>query len=223
MTAADDEFRARLAAAWPLFGLEIRSERLVLRLPTDGELLELMGLARAGIHPPEEMPFAIGWTDVPSPAFERGFLAHHWGQRAAWATDAWALNLVVLVDGRPTGSQSIHARQFATYRTVDTGSWLGRTRQGHGLGKEMRSAVLAFAFDGLGARFAESSAFLDNQASNAVSRALGYGENGRMQMAPRGEAREAIRWRMTAEAWRSRPRPPVTIVGLDACRELFGA
>jgi hypothetical protein len=28
---------------------------------------------------------------------------------------------------------------------------------------------------------------------------------------------------MTVERWRSRPRPPLTIEGLDACRELFGA
>jgi hypothetical protein len=28
---------------------------------------------------------------------------------------------------------------------------------------------------------------------------------------------------MTVEDWRARPRPALTIDGLDACRELFGA
>ena len=129
---------------------------------------------------------------------------------------------MVELDGVPIGSQSIHARDFAVFRTVDTGSWLGRAYQGRGLGTEMRAAVLSFAFDGLGAQVAESSGFLDNAASNRVSRKLGYEENGRGSLAPEGIARETQRFRMTAEAWRSRPRPPVTIEGLDACRELFG-
>ena len=50
----------------------------------------------------------------------------------------------------------------------------------------MRAAVLGFAFDGLGAQVAETSAFLDNAASNGVSRALGYEENGFGSLAPRG-------------------------------------
>ena len=75
-------------------------------------------------------------------------------------------------------------------------------------------AVLAFAFDGLGARFAESGAFTDNDRSNAVSRALGYEENGRTELAPRGEPRDTIRWRMSAEQWHARPRPPIAIVPL---------
>ena len=83
--------------------------------------------------------------------------------------------------------------------------------------------MLSLAFDGLGARVAESSAFLDNDASNGVSRALGYEPNGRGSLAPQGLARETQRFRMTVDAWRSRPRPPVEIDGLEACRELFGA
>ena len=212
-----------LVDAWPLFGLRIRSERLVLRLPTDDDLLALLDLAKAGIHPADEMPFGVAWSAEPSPAFERGFVAYHWVSRGGWSVDDWALNLLVESDGQPIGSQSIVAKAFAVHRTVDTGSWLGRAYQGRGFGREMRSAVLAFAFDGLGARYAESSAFLDNAASNAVSRGLGYEDNGRGALAPQGVSRETQRFRMSAEGWRSRPRPPVTIEGLDLCRELFGA
>jgi RimJ/RimL family protein N-acetyltransferase len=215
--------RTTLADAWPIFGLRIRTERLELRLPTDDEILALIDVAKAGIHPPEEMPFGVAFTDPPSPEFEQGFVQHHWSIRGNWTPDAWQLNLGVFHDGSPMGSQSIHGKQFAVYRTVDTGSWLGAAFQGRGFGKEMRTAVLAFAFDGLGARYAESGAFTDNDRSNAVSRALGYEENGRAELAPRGEPRPTINWRMSAETWRSRERPPVTTEGLEACRQLFGA
>lgn len=211
-----------LEAAWPLFGLRIRSENLVLRLPTDDDLLLLLELAKAGIHPPAEMPFGIAWSVVEGPDFDRGFLAHHWSSRGSWSVDDWRLNLLVEADGRLIGSQSMWGHEFPIHRTVDTGSWLGRAFQGRGLGKEMRSAVLSFAFDGLGAHFATSSAFLDNAASNAVSRSLGYEENGRGSLAPRGVARETQLLRLSAEGWRSRQRPPVEIEGLDACRDMFG-
>ena len=215
--------RTTLESAWPLFGLRIRSERLVLRLPTDDDILALIDVAKAGIHPPDEMPFGVAWSVEPSPTFEHGFVQHHWGMRATWTPEAWTLNLLVELDGRPIGSQTIGAKDFAIHRIVDTGSWLGQAFQGRGLGKEMRAAVLAFAFDGLGARVAESAAFLDNAASNGVSRSLGYENNANGSLAPQGVARDSQRFRMTAAAWRSRPRPPVEIDGLEACQELVGA
>jgi RimJ/RimL family protein N-acetyltransferase len=220
---ADEPARARLTAVWPLFGLRLRTEHLVLRLPSDDDILAMIEVARAGIHPPDEMPFGVAWTDVPSPAFERSFVQHHWAARASWSATAWMLHLMVELDGRPVGSQSIVADDFATSRTVHTGSWLGRAWQARGLGREMRGAVLAFAFYGLGAQRAETEAFLDNGASNGVSRSLGYVEDGLGSLAPRGEPLPTQRWLMTEAAWRSRPRPPVVIEGLEACRGLFGA
>ena len=214
---------AGLQALWPLFALRIRSERLVLRLPTDEDIVELFAVARAGIHPPDEMPFGIAWSTMASPAFERGFVQHHWGFRGGWSPDSWQLNLMIESDGEAIGAQSIGAARFAMMRTVDTGSWLGREHQGKGHGREMREAVLALAFEGLGARVATTEAFLDNAASGAVSRSLGYAENGRGSLAPEGMARETLRFRMTLEDWRSRPRSPVTFEGLDDCLAMFGA
>ena len=214
--------RTALEDAWPLFRLRIRSERLVLRMPTDDDLTRLLPVARAGIHDPGTMPFGVAWSTLPSPAFERGFMQHYWRIRGSWSADAWFLNLMVELGGRPIGAQSINADQFSVLRTVHTGSWLGQPFQGLGYGKEMRAAVLAFAFDGLGALVAETAAFTDNAASNGVSRALGYEPNGVGLLAPEGVARESQRFRMTLDGWRSRPRGPVTIEGLEACREMFG-
>ena len=220
---ADARPASTLASVWPLFALRIRSERLVLRLPTDDEILALIDVARDGIHPPDEMPFGVAWSVLPSPDFERGFVQHHWLMRATWTPDDWNLNLMTELDGRPIGTQSVHGTSFAVLRTVRTGSWITRDWQGSGLGKEMREAVLAFAFDGLGARVATSEAFLDNAASNGVSRSIGYEDNGRGALAPQGVSRETQRFRLTEEGWRSKPRSPIEIDGLDACREMFGA
>jgi len=208
---------------WPLYDLRLRTERLELRLPHEDEIAELSALARAGIHPPDEMPFGVAWTAKPSPRFEREYIQWHWKQRADWTPEAWSLELAVLLDGQPIGSQSLAAREFATLRSVHTGSWLGRELQGRGFGKEMRRAVLALAFDGLAAESATTEAFLDNPASAGVSRALGYGPNGTGVLAPQGLARETERFRMTRADWLGRARPPVGIEGLDTSRELFGA
>jgi len=215
--------RTSMTAAWPPFGLRIRTARLVLRLPADDDLIPLMELARAGIHEPGTMPFGSAWSTVPSPLFERGFLQHHWAARGTWSPDRWFLHLMVEHDGQPIGSQSVDAVEFATTRTVHTGSWLGRASQGRGFGKEMREAVLAFAFDGLGARLATTEAFLDNGPSNGVSRSLGYEPAGSGSLAPEGVARETQKFQMTVDGWRARPRSQVTIEGLDGCREMFGA
>lgn len=208
---------------WPIYDLRISTERLELRLPTDDELLELLDIALAGIHDPSEQPFGIGWTDAPSPRLEHGFLQFHWGSRAKWTSDDWTLNLGVWSGGRIVGTQGIHAKDFATLRSVATGSWLGRDFQGQGIGKGMRNAVLALAFDHLGANWATSAAFVDNRASLGVSRSLGYVEDGLELAAPRGKARVLARYRMSAEVWRSRQRPPVDVQGLDRCLNLFGA
>ena len=207
---------------WPLFDLVIRTSRLELRLPREDELLELLDVAKRGIHDPDEMPFGFAWTDKPSPQFERDFMQYHWSTRASWKPSAWILDLAVWADGTLVGTQGMRGDEFPTLRTVGTGSWLGRQYQGQGIGKQMRSAVLSFAFDHLGADWATTSAFLDNVTSSGVSRSLGYVEDGRMRLAPRGDARELTRFLMTREQWQSRERPPISVDGVDACRDLFG-
>ncbi len=209
---------------WPLFDLRIRTERLELRLPTEDELAEMCSLAQSGIHDPNEMPFGFAWTDQPSPLFERSFMQYHWSTRATFAPGKWSLDLGVWssADGRLMGTQAISTDNFPVLRTVATGSWLAREVQGRGFGKEMRAAVLGFAFDHLGAYWATSGSFVDNPASAAVSRSLGYEEDGLDVLAPRGEARELIRWRMNADQWHARERPEVEVTGLERSWDLFG-
>ncbi len=207
---------------WGLFELRLWTERLELRLPTEAELVDLLLLAKSGIHDPNEMPFGFPWTDQPSPMMERSFFQYHWSTRASWAADNWNLDLGVWFEGRLVGNQSVGAKQFKQLRTVSSGSWLAAEFQGRGIGKEMRSAVLGFAFDYLGAWWAVSGSFVDNPASAAVSRSLGYHDDGIEVLAPRGEARELMRWRMSADDWHARDRPTLEVAGLEHCWDMFG-
>lgn len=207
---------------WPLFDLRLRTTRLELRPPTDEDLIEVCRLAAAGIHDPAEMPFSIPWTDLPSPALERGVLQYYWRTRATLGPDDWFIDFAAWDAGRLVGVQGIGAKSFRKLRTVYTGSWVGRAFQRRGYGREMRTAVLALAFEGLGAEVATTAAFVDNVASERVSRALGYRVDGTDRQAPRGVARELRRFRLDRVDWLASTRQPVALEGLAECLPLLG-
>jgi RimJ/RimL family protein N-acetyltransferase len=94
--------------------------------------------------------------------------------------------------------------------------------QGQGIGTEMRAAVLHLAFAGLGAEEALSTAFEDNHASRAVSRKLGYAENGIGRQVVRGVATTEHHVRLTRADWEKHATVPVTIEGLAPCLPMFG-
>lgn len=206
---------------WPLFDLVVRTPRLELRTPTDPEMAELADLAAVGIHDPAEMPFSQPWTDVEPPTLQRRTLQHWWRARADWRPDQWDYTGAVFVDGHPVGVQNAMARDFATLRTVKTGSWLGRQFQGQGLGKEMRAAMLQFVFDGLGAQVAYSGAFHDNTPSRRVSQSFGYEENGVTIELRRDRPDAMINLRLDRARWEPQRRADITIEGLEACLPFF--
>jgi RimJ/RimL family protein N-acetyltransferase len=100
---------------------------------------------------------------------------------------------------------------------VTSFSWLAPGRRGQGLGKEMRAAILQLAFAGLGAREAGSDAFFDNEASNRVSRALGYEPNGTDWDTRRGEPAMIQQWRLTRDAWERVRRDDIELIGVEEC------
>ncbi|TDC26269.1 N-acetyltransferase [Streptomyces sp. 8K308] len=209
---------------WPLAGLRVTTPRLELRLPTTDELVQLAELAGEGVHPPEEMPFLFPWTDLPPPERGRSVLQYQWRMLGQWTPENWALELAVFHEGRPVGIQSLTARNHATLRQVESGSWLGRAHQGKGIGTEMRHAVLHLAFAGLDATDAVSGALCHNAASQAVSRKVGYRPDGIARHVVRDVAVTEQRFRLTREEWTAgaAERPPVTITGLEPCLPLFG-
>jgi RimJ/RimL family protein N-acetyltransferase len=208
---------------WPFFSLEIRTPRLELRYPSDDDLLALAGILSDGIHDLSTMPFSEPWTRASSPELERNALQFWWSRRASLAPDNWTLPFAVFEDGVPLGVQDVGAKHFATARTVTTGSWLVQHAQGRGVGKEMRASVLHFAFAGLGAVEAYTSAFEDNPASLGVTRALGYQPNGERIDAREGKAVRHLEFALRREDWERTRRGDITISALEPCLPLLGA
>ena len=201
----------------PLSRLRIRTPRLELRLATVAELRRLYEVAAAGIHDPDFMPFGLAWTDHTT---EESFLDWHLSALRDWRPYEWRLELVVFLDSRPIGVQSLTGKQFGKSRRGSTGSWLGARWQRHGFGTEMRGGILTLLFDGLGAREAVSGAIFGNEASLGVSRKLGYERVGVSTVAPRGVAVQHHELRLTRDRF-SRPAG-VRIEGLEGLDSLFG-
>ncbi|BCL25155.1 GNAT family N-acetyltransferase [Streptomyces aurantiacus] len=207
---------------WPLLGLRLTTPRLELRLPSGEELSELADLAAEGVHDPDRMPFSVPWTDLLPSERARSVVQHHWLQLGDWTPDNWALNLAVFEHGQIVGQQTIAARNYASLREVNTGSWLGLRHQRRGIGTEMRTAVLHLAFAGLQAAEATSGAFTDNPASFRVSSKLGYEPDGIERLTVRGQVTAMRRLRISRARWEKHQKASVSIDGLDACLSLLG-
>ena len=171
-----------IADLLPVLGLRVTAGPLQLRGITDDDLPAMCALAEAGIHPADRMPFLFPWTDAPPGELARNTAQYHWRKRAEFSPQAWALLLGVWLDGVLVGCQGFETTDYLVTRTGETGSWLGLAYQGRGIGTAMRQAICAFVFDHLDAEEVTSGAFVDNPASLAVSRKVGYVENGRRRL-----------------------------------------
>ncbi|MFG1661418.1 GNAT family N-acetyltransferase [Micromonospora chersina] len=204
-----------------LLGLRLCTRDLTLRLPEPHELAALANVAADGVHDSELMPFTVPWTQQSPTDRARSVVTHHWAVLGQWTPRSWSLPLTVFRDGVVVGQQAISAKDFAVTTECATGSWLGLRYQGQGIGTQMRAAVAHLAFAGLGASDVVSSAFLDNPASLAVSRKLGYFADGVARHSVQGRLQVAQRLRLTRQAWLASDRMKVTMHGLQACLPLF--
>ena len=194
---------------WPLFDLRVRHAGLLLRPVTEADLEVLVDLL------PDDL------EQDPSLPADRARAVHqgYWRALGRWDAGDWVLSMLVLRADAPVGVQVLEGSDFPRLRTVDTASWLVTAARGQGVGKAMRTAVLALAFDHLGAEAAITSAWHDNAASLGVSRALGYGDNG-VHAHRRGDGvDEMVHLRLTRAQWRG---ADVQVSGLEECRHLFG-
>ena len=138
--------------------------------------------------------------------------------------ESWHLILAVFAGGEPVGVQNVWAGDFARCRSVGTGSWITRSRQGRGYGTEARAAVLQLAFGHLGALEAHTEYLDGNRASERVSRKLGYTPNGQHAVY-RDDAGRVTEYRLCLDrrAWEaSARRDGITVNGLGPCAPLFG-
>ena len=211
-----------LAEYWPVFGLRLATPRLTLTPLQDDDLVETLDLILGGIHDPALMPFKMPWTDAPRDELIPNTLRYYWTSRGAWTPAAWSVPFMVRKAGVLVGMQELSGKDFAITGCVSTGSWLGMTHQGLGIGTEMREAVLQFAFDHLKAERADSGAFLDNTSSLRVSEKLGYRSNG-TGVIQRRPGDRAVEQRLTLRPEHFvRSNWAVQVRGLPACRGFFG-
>jgi RimJ/RimL family protein N-acetyltransferase len=205
-----------------MLGLRVRCGPVELRGIDDQTLPELCELAEAGIHDPKQMPFLVPWTDAPLGELARNAAQYHWRSRADFSIAAWSLHLGVWHDGVLVGAQGFETVDYLITRTGETGSWLGRRFQGRGIGTAMRQVMCALAFDHLDAREVTSAAFVDNPASLAVSRKVGYVPNGQRRLQRRtGELAHNLGLVLTPDSFVRGPHP-LEVEGLGAFRAAIG-
>jgi hypothetical protein len=122
------------------------------------------------------------------------------------------------------GIQDMWANDFARVRSVGTGSWITRSEQGHGYGTQARAAVLELAFGQLGADEACTEYLEGNDASERVSRKMGYTGNGQ-HLVYRDDAGKMIeyRLRLDRQAWeKNRDEITCSVTGIEPCLAMFG-
>jgi len=209
-----------LNAVWPLFGLTLATPRLELRPVLDQEIPAAVAAARTGIHEPGRNPFSTPWTELPAEELAPNMARWHWRCRAECSPESWTLLLGIWLDNEFIGCQDVGAKNFATLKTVSTGSWLKQSVQGRGLGKEMRAAVALYAFDWLGAEVAESEAASWNEASLGVSRSLGYELNGTARKAWGTKVETVQHVRLTPQTFK-RPDWTLQVEGHEAAAKFL--
>lgn len=202
-----------LAILHPPFGLVLRAGGLTLRPLADADLPEYAALLRRPIFEDPGSPAMFWWYRAEPEERVRNALNFQWRLRSEMSPDGWTIPLGIWAGGRLIGCQDLSAVRFAERRTVTSGSWLTLDAHGKGYGTQMRQAMLALAFDHLGATRAESSAVIGNDASFGVSRACGYADNGTQMSTLPGQVMLEQRFLVTPETFR-RPSVPVQVEGV---------
>jgi RimJ/RimL family protein N-acetyltransferase len=208
-----------MPAHWPPQDIRLTVANLVLRPMTEADLTELAAVRPRDM---EEDPTLATFPGVPGPDIAAA--QSYWRALGGWRPDDWRLPFVAVRAGAIIGAQDLEGTDYARLRTVDSSSWVAHGHRGSGVGKAMRTAILALAFEHLGASYAISSAWSDNGPSLGVSRALGYTDNGVIRHARGDGADDMVHLRLTRATWETRHagRHGVTVDGFAGCEVYFG-
>ncbi|WP_347110319.1 GNAT family protein [Paenarthrobacter sp. S56] len=210
-----------LADIWPPYALTLSTPRLTLRPVLDADIPAAVAAARSGIHEAGRSPFSTPWAELPDSELAPNMAQWYWRCRANFAPAEWTLLLGVWQQDEFLGVQDLGAKDFAVLRTVGTGSWLKRAAQGRGIGKEMRAAVVSYAFDYLQAEVAESEAATWNRQSLGVSAGLGYEPNGLFRHSWGSKVEEVQKVRLTPGTFH-RPDWTLQVRGHEALKSYLG-
>jgi len=210
-----------LAEIWPPFGLILTTPRLTVRPILDDDIPAAVDAARSGVHEPGKSPFSNPWAEMPHAELAPNMAQWYWRCRGNFTKDSWTLLLAAWREDEFLGVQDLGAKNFKTLKTVSTGSWLKQSAQGQGFGKEMRAAVVGFAFDYLDAEVAESEAAVWNRQSLGVSASLGYEPNGLLRDNWGDKVEEVQRVRLTPDTFK-RPDWTLKVQGDEELKAYLG-
>jgi RimJ/RimL family protein N-acetyltransferase len=210
-----------VTTALPLLSLRITAGPVELRGITDDLMGPLADLAIAGIHEADFMPFTEPWSIAPAAELPLKVAQYHWLKRAEFSPKKWSALFAVSWEGELVGTQGIDTGDYLVTRTGETGSWLGWRFQGRGIGTAMRQVICAFAFDHLDAEYVTSAAFADNPASLAVSKKVGYEDQGWNPVDRLGK-QARLRRLLLEQANLVRYEHPLTVSGLAEFRRSIG-
>ncbi len=208
-----------LVDIFPAFGIRVECGPVTLRAIRESDAPRIADLA-ARRHP------CRGCAAVPGP-WNLGddqplaSLQYYYRTWATLAPNAWTLMFAVERDGELVGAQDLMTVDFPVLRTGETGSWLCLPSQGRGTGTLMRQAILALAFDHLGAIEMRSTAWVDNPNSHRVSEKCGYvvaGSSWKVREDARVRQDDLV---VTPETF-VRPPYEVVVSGLDPFLEAVG-
>ena len=210
---------------WPVLDIRLRVGDLELSPMTEADLAPLADLLPDDL---ELDPAATTYTGLTAPLTDRvarGTVLHqgYWKAYGTWSPEAWRLSFVVRQGDAVIGVQELEGNDFARLRTLDSSSFLVVASRGHGLGRQMRQAVLALGFGPLGAQAAVTEAWHDNHASLGVSRALGYLPNGEALHRRDDGTDTMVHLRLTRADWLASGRADaVEIIGAEPALAYFG-
>ncbi len=206
---------------WPVLDIRLATPLVQLRPMTEADQDELAVLL------PDDVELDPAATSYPGRDGRagRGTVLHqgYWKSYGTWSPEAWRLSFVVTSGGAVVGVQELEGNDFARLGTLDSSSFLVERARGHGLGKEMRRAVLALGFGPLAAEVAVTEAWQDNAASLGVSRSLGYRPNGEA-LHRRGDGVDTmVHLRLTRADWLAGDLAAgVEVAGYEAALPFFG-
>lgn len=124
------------------------------------------------------------------------------GYRVPEPRTDYSLAIVERSSGRVIGSGSLFTRQ-AREGELEVGYCLARQAWGKGLAKEAVTALLGFAFEGLGMHRVFALVDLENPASAGVLTSLGFRREGHLRKDSRlkGEWRDSLLFAILEEEW----------------------
>lgn len=212
-----------LTSVFPPFGLRLRCGEITLVGTTPDHVPDLIATAKEGVYDLASglpMPFLFDWPSLPDQ--DLNMWQHVWQTWGSFAQDAWALKLSIIVDGRAIGCQDVmNKSNFLATRSLETGSWMGLSHQGRGIGTRIRQMAAMLCFDHLGAEELTSGYIDGNVKSAGVSRKVGYVDNGCRRL-PEGDGYRVERLvRLTPDRL-VRPAEPLEVEGVDAFRRFIG-